>query len=139
MVAMFFKSNGKNMTLIKRGLLAALLASGLFAGVQAQEATIRKNLGERIPQLAKIDEISKTPIPGGLSFENFEFREPFRAGQEQWFGFTRSSPATAFGFPYDAAPAGRREPMDDPFRQHQFLTVLDRDEADRRYRAVVKG
>ena len=52
------------MTLIKRGLLAALLASGLFAGVQAQEATIRKNLGERIPQLAKIDEISKTPMAG---------------------------------------------------------------------------
>jgi hypothetical protein len=51
---------------------------------------------------------SKSPIPGGLSFENFEFREPFRDGQEQWFGFTRASPATAFGFAYDVAPAGRR-------------------------------
>lgn len=30
----------------------------------AQEATIRKNIAERIPQLQKIDEISKTPMPG---------------------------------------------------------------------------
>ncbi|MBI2772800.1 MAG: DsbC family protein [Burkholderiales bacterium] len=50
------------MNLIKTGLLAALMAAGL--GVQAQEATIRKNLGERIPQLQQIDEVSKTPMPG---------------------------------------------------------------------------
>lgn len=30
----------------------------------AQEATIRKNLAERIPQLQKIDEVSKSPMPG---------------------------------------------------------------------------
>ena len=42
------------------GLLAALLALG--AG--AQEATIRKNLAERLPQLPPINEVSKTPIPG---------------------------------------------------------------------------
>ncbi|WP_298927778.1 DsbC family protein [uncultured Ramlibacter sp.] len=50
----------------KRGLLAALFATGLLAAfaAHAQEATIRKNLGERIPQLGKIDEISKTPMPG---------------------------------------------------------------------------
>ena len=30
----------------------------------AQEAVIRKNLAERLPNLPKIDEISKTPIPG---------------------------------------------------------------------------
>ncbi|MCZ8252594.1 MAG: DsbC family protein [Hylemonella sp.] len=42
------------------GLLAALLALG--AG--AQEATIRKNLAERLPQLPAINEVSKTPIPG---------------------------------------------------------------------------
>ena len=30
----------------------------------SQEATIRKNLGERLPQLQKIEEVSKTPIPG---------------------------------------------------------------------------
>lgn len=33
-------------------------------GAQAQEATIRKNLAERNPRWAKIDEISKTPMPG---------------------------------------------------------------------------
>lgn len=42
------------------GLLAALLA--LCAG--AQEATIRKNLAERLPQLPTINEVSKTPVPG---------------------------------------------------------------------------
>ena len=30
----------------------------------AQDAAIRKNLAERLPNLPKIDEISKTPIPG---------------------------------------------------------------------------
>ncbi len=30
----------------------------------AQEATIRKNLAERIPQLQKIDEVAKSPVPG---------------------------------------------------------------------------
>jgi len=39
---------------------AMLLATGL----QAQEAAIRKNLAERLPQLEKIDEVSKTPIEG---------------------------------------------------------------------------
>jgi thiol:disulfide interchange protein DsbC len=33
-------------------------------GAVAQEALIRKNLGERIPQLQKIDEINKSPIAG---------------------------------------------------------------------------
>lgn len=46
-----------------------------------------------------------TPIPGGLSFENFEFREDFSPGRESWFGFT-GDPAKLFGFPYDAAPTG---------------------------------
>ena len=32
--------------------------------VLAQEAVIRKNLPERLPQLPKIDEVSRTPIPG---------------------------------------------------------------------------
>jgi thiol:disulfide interchange protein DsbC len=42
-----------------------LLLGGLFSlSVQAQEATLRKNLAERLPALAKIDEISKTPLPG---------------------------------------------------------------------------
>lgn len=45
---------------VTMGLLAALMALG--AG--AQEATIRKNLTERLPQLPAINEISKTPVPG---------------------------------------------------------------------------
>jgi thiol:disulfide interchange protein DsbC len=53
------------MNLIKTGLLAALAALALAAPLaQAQEATIRKNLGERIPQLQKIDEVSRTPMNG---------------------------------------------------------------------------
>jgi thiol:disulfide interchange protein DsbC len=53
------------MKLIKRAALAALVAAGLLAfGAQAQEAAIRKNLADRLPQLGKIDEISKTPMTG---------------------------------------------------------------------------
>lgn len=50
----------KTTTQLITGLLAALLALG--AG--AQEASIRKNLAERLPQLPPINEVSKTPIPG---------------------------------------------------------------------------
>ncbi len=46
-----------NTTVIAASLLACLSAS-------AQEATIRKNLGERIPQLQKIDEVTESPMPG---------------------------------------------------------------------------
>jgi thiol:disulfide interchange protein DsbC len=53
------------MNLIKTTLAAVLAATALAAPLaQAQEATIRKNLGERIPQLQKIDEVSRTPING---------------------------------------------------------------------------
>ncbi len=48
--------------LTKIAFVAALLLATLTA--TAQEATIRKNLGERIPQLQKIDEVSKSPMPG---------------------------------------------------------------------------
>lgn len=41
----------------------AILACSMQAAT-AQEATIRKNLAERIPQLPKIDEVSTTPITG---------------------------------------------------------------------------
>ncbi|NKE67721.1 DsbC family protein [Ramlibacter sp. RBP-2] len=45
--------------------LAATLAAALLAApVQAQEATIRKNLAERVPQFQKIDEVRKTEMPG---------------------------------------------------------------------------
>ena len=47
----------RHVILITCALLAASTA-------WSQEATIRKNLGERIPQLQKIDEVSKTPMPG---------------------------------------------------------------------------
>ncbi len=50
------------MKLMKTVLIAAALAATLSAA--AQEAAIRKNLGERIPQLQRIDEVSKSPMPG---------------------------------------------------------------------------
>ena len=50
------------MTLTKIAFIACALLATLTAS--AQEATIRKNLGERIPQLQKIDEVSKSPMPG---------------------------------------------------------------------------
>jgi hypothetical protein len=34
----------------------------------------------------------KRPIPGGISYENFELREPFRSGQTFIFGITRRCP-----------------------------------------------
>ncbi|MEN9474320.1 MAG: hypothetical protein RIS48_1040, partial [Pseudomonadota bacterium] len=46
-----------------RTLLAASLATQAL-GASAQEAAIRKNLAERLPNLPRIDEVSKTPIPG---------------------------------------------------------------------------
>jgi thiol:disulfide interchange protein DsbC len=46
-------------------IAAAALVAGLAATTgHAQEAAIRKNLGERIPQLQKIDEVRKSPIAG---------------------------------------------------------------------------
>lgn len=45
--------------------LTALLAGALLAGAAfAQEATIRKNLLERLPQIGKIDEVTKSPAAG---------------------------------------------------------------------------
>ena len=46
-----------------RPALAALCLALPLAGA-AQESTIRKNLGERVPALSQIDEISKTAMPG---------------------------------------------------------------------------
>ena len=50
------------MNALKLWLVGACALAALTC--QAQEATIRKNLTERIPQLQKIDEISKTPVNG---------------------------------------------------------------------------
>ena len=48
-----------------RPLLPLLCAALLSApAAWAQEALIRKNLSERLPNLPKIDEVSKTPVPG---------------------------------------------------------------------------
>ena len=45
--------------------LAVSLAVALFAqGALAQEAVIRKNIAERLPDFPRIDEVTKTPIPG---------------------------------------------------------------------------
>jgi thiol:disulfide interchange protein DsbC len=49
---------------MKRVLGAVALAMALMAAAHAQEAAIRKNLAERLPQMPTIDEVSKTPIPG---------------------------------------------------------------------------
>jgi thiol:disulfide interchange protein DsbC len=46
-----------------RTLLAVTLAAASL-GAFAQEAVIRKNIAERLPQLKAIDQISKTPITG---------------------------------------------------------------------------
>jgi thiol:disulfide interchange protein DsbC len=54
-----------NWIMMKR-LTATLLTCAMLTtfSVRAQEAAIRKNLPTRLPQLEKIDEVSKTPIPG---------------------------------------------------------------------------
>ena len=63
---------GRNtMNFLDKALRAALLALGLAATLaHAQEATIRKNLAERLPMMGKVDEVTKTPMPGV-----FEVRE----------------------------------------------------------------
>jgi thiol:disulfide interchange protein DsbC len=54
------------MSAIRNVLKAAVTALAFTAclGVMAQEATIRKNLAERLPQLPKIDEVKPTILPG---------------------------------------------------------------------------
>ena len=44
--------------------VAALLLASTALPAAADEALIRKNIAERLPDFPKIDEISKTPIPG---------------------------------------------------------------------------
>jgi len=53
------------MTLNRMAALAAALTLAALANAGwAQEAAIRKNLAERIPQFQKIDEVRKTPMAG---------------------------------------------------------------------------
>jgi thiol:disulfide interchange protein DsbC len=49
-----------------RVVAALFFAAGVFAvqGVAADEAAIRKTIAERLPDFPKIDEVSKTAIPG---------------------------------------------------------------------------
>jgi len=47
-----------------RALAALLLAAVLVPAAFADEAAIRKNMAERIPDFPKIDEVTKTAIPG---------------------------------------------------------------------------
>ena len=47
-----------------RSISLLALAASLAWPVLAQEAVIRKNLAERLPDFPKIDEVTKTPIPG---------------------------------------------------------------------------
>lgn len=49
-------------TLIAVAALVTLACAAQFA--VAQEAVIRKNIAERLPDFPKIDEVNKTPIPG---------------------------------------------------------------------------
>jgi len=50
------------MLFVRRLFVASLATLALAAW--ADEAAIRKNLGERLPNFPAIDEVSKTPIPG---------------------------------------------------------------------------
>ncbi len=49
---------------ISQWLIPLCLAVLALGSAQAQEATIRKNLSERLPNMPKIDEVSKTPMNG---------------------------------------------------------------------------
>jgi thiol:disulfide interchange protein DsbC len=51
-------------TAMSRRALGAGLALLLALPAAADEAAIRKNLAQRLPDFPKIDEVSKTPIPG---------------------------------------------------------------------------
>lgn len=48
----------------RRTLAALVLTLGAATAALADEATIRKNLAERLPKFPAIDEVTKTPIPG---------------------------------------------------------------------------
>src|SRR5436309_5583923 len=55
------------MSILRRILFAVFCASALATFMQsafADDAAIRKNITERFPEWPKIDEITKTPIPG---------------------------------------------------------------------------
>jgi thiol:disulfide interchange protein DsbC len=51
-------------TTLRRVAIAGLAAAALVPAAFGQEAVIRKNIAERFPDYPKIDEITKTAIPG---------------------------------------------------------------------------
>src|SRR5690606_5742814 len=60
-------TNGKKTMKLLPTLPASLLAATALTtclGASAQDAAIRKTLGERIPQLQQIDEVRPTPMKG---------------------------------------------------------------------------
>ena len=50
--------------MLLRSLTLLVLAAAFALPAAAQEDVIRKNLADRLPELPKIDEVTKTPIPG---------------------------------------------------------------------------
>ncbi len=51
--------------IIRTAALAALTGLGLAASAaQAQEAVIKKNLAERLPQMGQVEEVTRTGMPG---------------------------------------------------------------------------
>ncbi len=53
-----------NTCTVPRWTLALLCAAACAAPASADEATIRRNIAQRLPDFPKPDEVSKTPIPG---------------------------------------------------------------------------
>ncbi len=47
-----------------RVVSALLIGLALVPAAFADEAAIRKNIGERLPDFPKIDEVNKSPVPG---------------------------------------------------------------------------
>lgn len=71
--------------------------------------------------------MSRWPIPGGIAFESFEFRERFKPGRECWFGFATGSPRRQFGFRYDVTPSAEsREIPDKETKQIEAATKSHR-------------
>jgi thiol:disulfide interchange protein DsbC len=51
-------------TSLRRSLFTVMCVTGLAQAAWADDAAIRKNIAERLPDFPKIEEITKTPIPG---------------------------------------------------------------------------
>jgi hypothetical protein len=64
------------------------------------------------------------PLPGGIAFENFEFREGYRHAQETWFGCSNKSPAVQFGYGYDVSPPASKARLVEPEEQNEIANAL---------------